>query len=413
MRKTINQINQELKAIADGMPQIHTYAWKDFLRAYKEEEVNYPLMCAYYPSGALLDNQTDIQLTIVISDKIYKDWSNLNDVESDTLGICRSIFNIINRSTRWQRIGRVLSCNVTKFVERGGDEVAGHTMVFQFRMRDSNSLCDIPIFDYDFDSVYESTCQPVLIFKDGILIDTVPSGGVYEYFSDTCENATVENSDNSYSDTVASGSTLVLPDITVTDSDGTTYTQPSVTDVVCKIPPPCEDATVTVNGQNFGTVASGGSINVGVENTQGTPVGALNINQSWEIQDAILTLNGNTFLSVPSGDTQDIELLDQNGDAITPDDVTGNVITVDIPTDLFWELNFNGTDDVIFIPATVNNVGTLTSQSSSNVGTITISTDGVTYGAFSLPFTPVNGTTYYFKRSTATVNGVLTLIGTY
>ena len=49
-------------------------------------------------------------------------------------------------------------------------------------------------------------------------------------------------------------------------------------------------------------------------------------------QDATLTLNGNTFLSVPSGDTQDIELLDQNGDPITPDDVTGNVITVDIPT---------------------------------------------------------------------------------
>jgi hypothetical protein len=49
-------------------------------------------------------------------------------------------------------------------------------------------------------------------------------------------------------------------------------------------------------------------------------------------EDVNLTLNGNTFLSVPSGDTQDIELLDQNGDPITPDDVTGNVITVDIPT---------------------------------------------------------------------------------
>jgi hypothetical protein len=303
MRKTINQINQELKAIAEGMPQIHSYAWKDFLRAYKEVELNYPLMCCYYPSGALLDNQTDIQLTIVIADKIYKDWSNLDDVESDTLGICRSIFNIINRSARWQRIGRVLSCNVTKFIERGGDEVAGHTMVFQFRLRDSNSLCDIPIFDYDFDSVYESTCQPVLIFKDGILIDTVPSGGIYEYFSDVCLDATVENSNSSYSATVASGGTLVLPDITVTDSDGSTYTQPAVTDVFCAIPDPCEDVN--------------------------------------------LTLNGNTFLSVPSGNTQDIELLDQNGDPITPDDVTGNVITVDVPacdTNFDVIVNVNGVE---------------------------------------------------------------------
>jgi hypothetical protein len=79
---------------------------------------------------------------------------------------------------------------------------------------------------------------------------------------------------------------LVLPDITVTDSDGSTYTQPAVTDVVCTIPDPCEDSN--------------------------------------------LTLNGNAFLSVPSGDTQDIELLDQNGEPITPEDVTGNVITVDV-----------------------------------------------------------------------------------
>jgi hypothetical protein len=47
-------------------------------------------------------------------------------------------------------------------------------------------------------------------------------------------------------------------------------------------------------------------------------------------EDVNLTLNGNTFISVPSGDVQNIELLDQNGDPITPDDVTGNVITVDV-----------------------------------------------------------------------------------
>jgi len=134
-----------------------------------------------------------------------------------------------------------------------------------------------------------------------------------------CVDADVENSNASYTDSVASGGTLVLPDITVTDSDGSTYTQPSVEDVVC---------------------------------------------------------------------TAQIK-------------------------DLFWELNYNGTDDVIYIPATANNVGTLTSGAGSNVGTITVSTDNVTYGALTFPFTPVNGTTYYFKRSTATVNGTYTMTGTY
>jgi hypothetical protein len=50
-------------------------------------------------------------------------------------------------------------------------------------------------------------------------------------------DATVENSDASYTDTVVSGGTLVLPDITVTDSDGSTFTQPSVTNVVCTLSP--------------------------------------------------------------------------------------------------------------------------------------------------------------------------------
>jgi hypothetical protein len=47
------------------------------------------------------------------------------------------------------------------------------------------------------------------------------------------DDATVENSNQSYTDTVASGGTLVLPDITVTDSDGSTFTQPAVENVTC------------------------------------------------------------------------------------------------------------------------------------------------------------------------------------
>ena len=99
--------------------------------------------------------------------------------------------------------------------------------------------------------------------------------------------------------------------------------------------------------------------------------------------------------------------------------ISGGSVTVTVPNpivcvlSLFWELNYNSTDDIIFIPATVNNVGTLTSGTGSNVGIITVSTDGVTYGALSFPFTPVATTTYYFKRSTATVTGAYTMVGTY
>jgi hypothetical protein len=93
--------------------------------------------------------------------------------------------------------------------------------------------------------------------------------------------------------------------------------------------------------------------------------------------------------------------------------LSGSNLTLTFTKELFWELNYNGTDDIILIPATVNNVGTLTSGTGSNVGTIDVSTDGVSYAALTFPFTPINGTTYYFKRSTATVSGVYTMTGTY
>ena len=209
MKKTINQLRVELNEIATKHGQLNSFAWKDFLRAYTEQELNYPLMCAYYPSGSLSLNQTEISLTVIIADKIYKDWEiNINEVESDTLQICRDVFNIINQSDRWQRIGRVTSCSVSKFIERGGDEVAGHTMTINFLIRDNSGVCDIPIFDYDFDQEITVGCSPVNVF----------------------------NSDSSYTQEVASGDSLELPDITyaVKNSAGTTLagaTLPSVTNI--------------------------------------------------------------------------------------------------------------------------------------------------------------------------------------
>ena len=94
--------------------------------------------------------------------------------------------------------------------------------------------------------------------------------------------------------------------------------------------------------------------------------------------------------------------------------VYSNQCPVVDPKDLYWQMDFLDTDDVAFITANALNVGTLTTVlTSTNVGTITISTDGITYGAFSLPFTPVSGTDYYFKRSTATVTGQYVISGTY
>lgn len=48
-----------------------------------------------------------------------------------------------------------------------------------------------------------------------------------------CPDASVQNSDASYATTVASGNLLTLPDITITDSDGTPNTWPAVHNFTC------------------------------------------------------------------------------------------------------------------------------------------------------------------------------------
>ena len=63
------------------------------------------------------------------------------------------------------------------------------------------------------------------------------------------EPATVKNSDESYNTTVACGGTLNLPDITVTDSDGSTYTKSSVQDIVCTPAVAPVGATLMKTGQ--------------------------------------------------------------------------------------------------------------------------------------------------------------------
>jgi hypothetical protein len=59
-----------------------------------------------------------------------------------------------------------------------------------------------------------NNCEPVIV-KDGNgnIIDTIPSGGTY--VDNTMGDAvTIQNSDNSYSDTTLCGTTFVLPDTT-------------------------------------------------------------------------------------------------------------------------------------------------------------------------------------------------------
>ena len=71
--------------------------------------------------------------------------------------------------------------------------------------------CAIPISSAP---TVNNLCKPVLVYdQNGNLLATVPSGGTYTD-STTGADATVRNTDSTYSVQVASGGTLVLADTT-------------------------------------------------------------------------------------------------------------------------------------------------------------------------------------------------------
>jgi len=335
MKLSVNQLRLELADIQSSHLMLHTFFWGDFARAVNEETINYPLMASYYPSASILDNQTSIPITIVLADKIYTDYSNLNDVESDTFRYCRHIFNIMNKSKRWQLLGRVESCSVTKFIESNADICAGHIMTVNFMLRDSNSICDLPMSGYDFDQVIGSSCLPVQIYRNGVLVDTVESGGVYSYTTDaftytikntalttlysgnvtanldvTIQDSTVSNSDATYSaDIVAEGS-LTLPDITI-DIDNTlgttlnTVTVPSVQNTAVTAP----DATININKTGGGLI-----------NSQSIPSGTT---ANYSVADNAITVNGANDFTIDATDPLNIVLSDGTS-TVTPTSVTPN-----------------------------------------------------------------------------------------
>lgn len=182
MKTSINILRRELAEIqqAHGQLKDGSFVWGDMESAMKGDSKNYPLTCAYFPTANILNNQTSIPLTIVVCDLVYKDQSNLDQVESDLMQVCRDFFNILNRSKRWNNLCRVDSCSATKFkAPHASDEVAGYAMTFQLVLRDSGCVLDIPVFNYDFDNVFNSTCPDVHIYNSVELLATVQAGVDY------------------------------------------------------------------------------------------------------------------------------------------------------------------------------------------------------------------------------------------
>ena len=213
---------REFEAIEVAHDQLNTFFRGDLTRAVNENEIVYPLMCAYHTNASIEKKTDPLTITVVIADRVFNGLENLNDTDSDTLQVCRDVINVMRKSPRWQKIGRVQSVSTPKFFEDSADKVCGHAMQIQFVLFDTESICDLPMSGYDFEGSFQPSCAPVTVTdSDGTTVIEVPAGDAF-----TCapitpfQPVTGQNSNNSFSFTADSGQNVPLLDIDVTLADG-------------------------------------------------------------------------------------------------------------------------------------------------------------------------------------------------
>lgn len=154
-----------------------------------------------------------------------------------------------------------------------------------------------------------------------------------------------------------------------------------------------KSSTATVlNGNLYSdTVASGGTLLLPNEN---------------------ITVNGNLLVNKPSVEDYDVEVVDSENNAVSTSINGGKVVIDDLPCSADtheWKFQFIDQTDTIQIEVDAAMLHTFASGSGVNIGTMEVSTDGVTYTPITYPFTPTVGT-YYFKRGTALITATYTMI---
>jgi hypothetical protein len=268
MEKTLNQLMLELQEIASEHRQINEFFQGDFLDAISRDAVSYPLMVATLQPGGMTDQAVRVNVIITICDKYnHSNYRQINEVHSDCLSICNDL-NVTFRQYRWTEFADIVAeIGTDPFINEGQDMVAGWTMSVAFNVFNEGDWCSIPYDQYDFENGYVNPgilCEDVNYSiedtDENILYSgSIPSGGYLDQtiqdstatLKDTADNvlsttpilaegsadivapdATIENSNSTYTASVVSSGTLVLPDTTfeiyVNGVLNTTFTQPTL-----------------------------------------------------------------------------------------------------------------------------------------------------------------------------------------
>lgn len=250
-------------------------------------------------------------------------------------------------------------------------------------------------------------------------------------------DAVYQNSDQTFEQSIKRGEVYIAPDITVTDSDGSAFTQPANKDVTCT--PSASPATAVLKNTAGATISTT-SIDPGTTEDITAPdatavlknsAGAIiianpipsNVSEDMTAPDATAVIKNSlgTTLdteAIPSNVSEDIVMPDVNnvnsdGSVVpTPAGVAYTCTPQVKITELYFA--FEAGDDTSALATNSGTTWTLTAISDDGAsGAITVSDNGAAYGAFVNPTTTANGETIQVKRATTTGAGWVLITGTY
>ena len=341
---TYNNIIEALRNFAENHFFIQTFTNGNVEELDLDKETDYPILHVNYLGADYDTNSKNYNFEIYIVDvptdkldKISYQTEVISDAEQcaeDLLADITNGFNVFQFDDNYETSG----ANVTPIEEEGSNVLAGVVLDITITVGYVYDACNAPL--------------------TGV---TPPSAGA-------CDAGDVRNTDSSYTSTVASGGTLVLPDITVTRINGTTTTSPSVQDVTCEfisIDLENSEGTAlqsissypaggefTVSDQTFDTLNSLGT----VLNSVTAPVGNdVTVN---DVQFDIENQNGTviqTVTPVIGADVtlDDTVLTDSNDDSYSSE----TALTIDLPNTTITSVSTSAGVMTINTPSAVSPSG--------------------------------------------------------
>ena len=183
MDVSLKQLINEVEDLCNAHAQIESFHYGDTLSLLQHGSIDY-ITCLMNVARSPMGNaQTTFSIELLILDRVITgDDENKLNSENITHSIVRDLINVIGYSTRWRTFSDfTTNAPSQKYYDEFADAVTGWGVTIDLQVYNSNGICDLPVFDYDFNQPPpEEVCEPVTVTdSDGTTETEVPSGGSF------------------------------------------------------------------------------------------------------------------------------------------------------------------------------------------------------------------------------------------